>query len=285
MIQKNINIIKMVQRKKFNYSNLISLMLVLIHLSSVSCSSKKTSDNKCDQLNESSTYDLEDNNLTSDKEKNEEGKDFDKTIRICLSNIVDEEVGLDTTWVGQADFNPTSNLVDTFWTITTDKIYRSIKLDRVLDVKNGLYVDYLYDYGYFEGNENFEIVNKVNTETDLAYALVLQENNSDCKELLDMLVYKRLYFISCAFESPGCGGKYVNYLAVGAYVNNDGTLYDKRKKGILFYEGSHDYRIDKVYGVSESGKLTMLGSKFGVPINPNLDKYYFNDTIVFNLPH
>lgn len=283
MIQKNINIIKMVQRKKHRLS--IKLVAVLIYVTIISCSSQNSSNSNKSKESNASVLTTNDSSLSAENKEEIRDNDSDKKRTICLSNIMDEEVGADTTWIGQIDFNSVSNQIDTFWTMSTDKVYESVKLDYILDISNGLYVDYPYDYGYFEGDENFEIVNKINKVTDLAYALVLQENDSDCKELLDVLAYKRPYFISCAFESPSIDDRYVYYLAIGAYVNNDGTLYDKRKKGYLFYEGSHDYRIDKVYGINERGKLTMLESKFGVPINPNLEKYYFNDTIVFSLPY
>lgn len=200
---------------------------------------------------------------------------------ICLKNLPDEFVGTESGWVSNLDFNPELNKVDTFWTETEDSIYTSNVLDQLLHVKNGNYINSLSDYRL--GDAFFDLVSKINVSTDSAYCFILQTSNDDCKPITDIIGYDRLYNVSWAFEEPQ-NGKYINYLAVGAFINNDGSIYDDRTKEYIFEGEEHNYQIKVVYGIDKDGKATRLVNKYGVAITPYLNRYYYGDTIVFSIP-
>ncbi len=178
------------------------------------------------------------------------------------------------------DYNPETNKVDTIWNMSLNDIYQSNKLDKALNVHNGKYID----SNYYGGDCVFEIINKINTTTNVAYALIVDNDSLNCVIVKNILKYNRPYYVTCAFSIPE-EGEYINYLALGSYRNEDGSVFDNRSKDHIFEGESHLYEIKQVYGLKGDGKLDLLDNKVGVAINPNLDKFYYQDTIAFCCPN
>ncbi len=203
-----------------------------------------------------------------------------KHNKLCLDEIIDNVIGKDTTWNSVLDYNPETNKVDTIWNMSLNDIYRSKILDKVLNVHEGKYID----NNYYGGDCVFDVINKINTTTNIAYALIVDNEDSDCNTVKSILKYNRPFYITCAFSTPE-QGEYINYLALGSYRNKDGSVYDNRNMDYIFEGESQLYEIKQVYGLKGDGNIDQLNNKFGVAISPNLDKLYYQDTIVFCCPN